>query len=144
MMSYLSVQFRAVWHRLVHPKHETVHMFVIYCIAFITGAVSTIYPPQVAEIVLGQTWMLVCTVTIGIGGLMGMFGAPFGDRWAERPAILFIAGAILMYFFTIMEFQIYSDNSLIIHLGVVLLTFLFLSKRFWTIRNGRVDPLSTR
>lgn len=143
-MNFVTLKFRTTWRRVVHPKYETFHMMAIYGLATLTGILGTFYPPETVQSVLGPQWMTATTVLLAFGGALGLIGAPFGDRWAERPGVLFIVGASVLYIVTIFENLLFTESNRFLQLGTMLMLFLFLSKRFWKIRNGRVDPLSVR
>ena len=130
----------AVWAWVSEPKAETITQWSVYLVLTVTGAAAALYPPSSIEGILGESWMLACTVMLTAGGLLGVLVTLRGIWWLEKVAIYLLAGAVGMYLATVVEAQLEGEGQRYLQIGILAAFLLLMLKRWLRIRRGSFDP----
>lgn len=127
--------YKDLFSKIAEPKTARLLQFVIYLMFLFVGVYTAIDRPDNLENVIGQGLLLMFSLFVVSGSLLGLFAILPGIWWLERAGIILLNTGLLMYLIMI----VYSDASLV---GITVVSIMVISKvqRWFEIKDWALAP----
>lgn len=131
---------RRMWQGVTEPRHLKVFYLGIYMVAFLTGVVTLLWPPNSIEGALGAALTVTWSVFFLAGGMGGMISVLPGWWWAERLSIGLCVTGIGIYGTVVLSLHVTGTGSRLTQLGMIALASGVFLVRWLLIRKFTFEP----
>lgn len=126
---------------LVHePRYLSVIYFGAYLVMAVAGTAVLLDPPRTIQAGLGASLVLVWSILLIFGGVLGALATLPGIWWLERPATIACMCAILVYGVAIFALPVTQYSSRVVSICFIIFALLAFAVRLVKIKHFAYDP----